>query len=122
MPWPTHCRRAGERPVEIRVEARVSAPMSAPGSVPEHAPISAPASVPASVSVNAITVDRVTLALGGRPVLQNVSLSIRSAEFVGVLGPNGAGKTTLMRAILGLVPPAAGTIQVLGAPAARGNA
>ncbi len=96
--------------------------MSAPGSVPEHAPPSAPASVPASVSVNAITVDRVTLALGGRPVLQDVSLSIRSAEFVGVLGPNGAGKTTLMRAILGLVPPAAGTIQVLGAPAARGNA
>ncbi len=72
--------------------------------------------------MNAIEVEGLTLALGGRAVLQDVSLTIRPAEFVGVLGPNGAGKTTLMRAVLGLVPPAAGTIRVLGAPAARGNA
>ena len=38
-----------------------------------------------------------------------------------MLGPNGSGKTTLMRAVLGLVPPEHGTIQVLGRPAARGN-
>ncbi len=50
-----------------------------------------------------------------------MSLSIRACEFVGVLGPNGAGKTTLMRAILGLVPPTRGSIDVLGRPAARGN-
>ena len=73
------------------------------------------------IVVSAIALDRLTLALGGRPILQDVSLSIRPAEFVGVLGPNGAGKTTLMRAILGLVQPATGTIQVLGAPAVRGN-
>ncbi len=79
----------------------------------------APAAKP--VAVSAITVDRVTLALGGRPILRDISISIRPAEFVGVLGPNGAGKTTLMRAILGLVPPASGTIRVLGRPAARGN-
>jgi zinc/manganese transport system ATP-binding protein len=72
--------------------------------------------------VNAIEVDGLTLALGGRPVLRDVSLAIRATEFVGVLGPNGSGKTTLMRAVLGLVPAAAGTIRVLGAPAARGNA
>jgi zinc/manganese transport system ATP-binding protein len=39
-----------------------------------------------------------------------------------VLGPNGAGKTTLMRAVLGLVLPAHGAIEVLGRPAERGNA
>ena len=71
---------------------------------------------------NAIEIEALTLALGGRTVLSDVSLAIRGAEFVGVLGPNGSGKTTLMRAILGLVPPAAGTIRVLGATAARGNA
>jgi zinc/manganese transport system ATP-binding protein len=38
-----------------------------------------------------------------------------------VLGPNGAGKTTLLRAVLGLVPPAAGRIGVLGTPPRRGN-
>jgi zinc/manganese transport system ATP-binding protein len=72
--------------------------------------------------VNAIETQGLTLSLGGRPVLQDVSLAIRAAEFVGVLGPNGSGKTTLMRAVLGLVPPTTGTIRVLGAPAARGNA
>jgi zinc/manganese transport system ATP-binding protein len=72
--------------------------------------------------VNAIEVEGLALALGGRTVLRDVSLAIRATEFVGVLGPNGSGKTTLMRAVLGLVPPAAGTISVLGGPAARGNA
>ncbi len=36
-----------------------------------------------------------------------------------MLGPNGAGKTTLMRAVLGLVPAASGTIRVLGHPVER---
>ncbi len=35
-------------------------------------------------------------------------------EFLAVLGPNGAGKSTLMKAILGLVPLAAGEVAVLG--------
>lgn len=63
----------------------------------------------------------VTLALGARVVLREVSFAIASTEFIGVLGPNGAGKTTVMRAILGLLPPQAGTIEVLGRPAERGN-
>ena len=61
----------------------------------------------------ALAFDRVSLALGGRRVLADVSLAIAAGEFVGVLGPNGAGKTTLMRAVLGLVPER-GTIRVLG--------
>ena len=71
--------------------------------------------------MNAIELRDVRLALGGRVILDGVSLDIAACEFVGVLGPNGAGKTTLMRAILGLVPPSRGTIRVLGQPAARGN-
>jgi zinc/manganese transport system ATP-binding protein len=61
------------------------------------------------------------LELGGRAILSGITLSIEAEEFIGVLGPNGAGKTTLMRAILGLVPAAAGEIRVLGSPARRGN-
>jgi zinc/manganese transport system ATP-binding protein len=72
--------------------------------------------------MNSIEIESATLLLGGRPVLHNISLAIQATEFVGVLGPNGSGKTTLMRAILGLVPPASGTINVLGATAMRGNA
>jgi len=68
-----------------------------------------------------IALDHATIAIGGRAVLRDVSFAIAPGEFIGVLGPNGAGKTTLMRSILGLLPPAAGTLRVFGAPPTRGN-
>jgi zinc/manganese transport system ATP-binding protein len=68
-----------------------------------------------------IALNGVSLALGGRDVLREVTLEFAGREFVGVLGPNGAGKTTLMRALLGLVAPSRGGIRVFGEPAARGN-
>jgi len=71
--------------------------------------------------MNAIELRGVRLSLGGRTILDGVTLNIGAREFIGVLGPNGAGKTTLMRAILGLVPAEHGALQVLGRPAARGN-
>ncbi len=70
----------------------------------------------------AVELAAVTLALGARTVLRDVSLAVRPGEFVGVLGPNGAGKTTLLRAVLGLVRPRAGQVRVAGVPAGRGNA
>jgi len=42
--------------------------------------------------------------LGGRSVLEDVSFKAPAGALVGVLGPNGAGKTTLLRALLGVVP------------------
>ncbi|TCW82027.1 ABC transporter ATP-binding protein [Burkholderia sp. SRS-46] len=74
-----------------------------------------------SATPHALELDRVTLELGGRTILRDVSFSIEPGEFVGVLGPNGAGKTTLMRAVLGLVPVAGGALRVGGTPVARGN-
>ena len=49
-----------------------------------------------------------------RPVLRDVSLSLRRGEVAALLGPNGAGKTTCFYAIAGLVPPDRGTILVDG--------
>ena len=41
-----------------------------------------------------LTLDRVALTLGGRPLVADVSLELKPGEVIGLLGPNGAGKTT----------------------------
>jgi iron complex transport system ATP-binding protein len=46
----------------------------------------------------------VSVALGGRTVVDAVSLALPRQALVGIVGPNGAGKTSLLRAIAGLVP------------------
>ncbi|HUE28374.1 MAG TPA: ATP-binding cassette domain-containing protein [Solirubrobacteraceae bacterium] len=70
----------------------------------------------------AVALDRVSVRLGARTVLSDVTLSVNRGEFLAVLGPNGAGKSTLMRAILGLVPLAGGGASVLGRPPAQARA
>ena len=50
-----------------------------------------------------------------RPVVRNVSISLRRGEAVGLLGPNGAGKTTTFYMIVGLVKPDTGGITLDGA-------
>ena len=62
----------------------------------------------------AIEAKAVSVVLGGRRVLDGVSLSVRTGEFVCLCGPNGGGKTTFLKATLGLVPLAAGQLRVLG--------
>ncbi len=49
-----------------------------------------------------------------RPVVRNVSISVRRGEAVGLLGPNGAGKTTTFYMITGLVRPDTGSISLDG--------
>jgi lipopolysaccharide export system ATP-binding protein len=51
-----------------------------------------------------------------RPVVRNVSISVRRGEAVGLLGPNGAGKTTTFYMIVGLVRPDTGEIRLDGHP------
>lgn len=48
---------------------------------------------------------------GAFTALDHVDLTVRRGEFVTLLGPSGSGKTTLLRAIAGLSPPTAGSIQ-----------
>lgn len=50
-----------------------------------------------------LTLDRLSVQLGGRDILHEVSLEIDAGEVVGLIGPNGAGKTTVLRAAQGLL-------------------
>lgn len=51
-----------------------------------------------------VSVAGLSVALGGVPIVTDVSLSVAAGELAVIVGPNGAGKTTLLRAIAGLVP------------------
>lgn len=63
----------------------------------------------------------VTVELGGRIVLEDISALVQPGEFVGVIGPNGSGKSTLLKVILGLIRPASGRAFFEGQPVRRGN-
>jgi len=58
---------------------------------------------------------------GRVPVVHDISLEIGEGRIVALLGANGAGKTTLMRAVLGLLPPRAGSLRVFGRAPRRGD-
>jgi energy-coupling factor transport system ATP-binding protein len=51
------------------------------------------------------------VALGGRTVVRGIDLELRTGDVIALFGRNGAGKTTLLRALAGLTPPSAGTVE-----------
>lgn len=58
--------------------------------------------------------DTISVALGGRTILRDISLRLSPRSAVAIVGESGAGKTTLVRALLGLLPLAHGTITRVG--------
>lgn len=60
-----------------------------------------------------LSLERVSAVIAGRPVLDEVTLTVRRGAIVTVIGPNGAGKSTLLKIALGLVEPSAGTLRQL---------
>ena len=57
-----------------------------------------------------IQIHNISLALGGNPILQNLSWTISPGRRIGLIGANGAGKTTLLRLIAGQLDPDSGTV------------
>ncbi len=60
--------------------------------------------------MTSLEVRDVSVVLGGARVVNEVSLSVKEGEWLGLIGPNGAGKTTLLRAITGSAPTVSGEI------------
>ncbi len=71
---------------------------------------------------NAVLLQGVSVARGGRTVWSDGSFVIPPGAIVGVIGPNGSGKTTLLEVLLGLLPPESGRVEVLGRTPSRGDA
>ncbi|GMV95240.1 MAG: putative metal transport system ATP-binding protein [Candidatus Hydrogenedentota bacterium] len=70
-------------------------------------PTSQPHAVP-------IEVHDLTVAYHHRPVLWDIDVVFPEGQLIAVVGPNGAGKSTLIKAIMGLVPLASGTVSIFG--------
>ena len=62
-----------------------------------------------------LSVDNLTVNYNGSHALEDVTLTVHEGEQVAIVGPNGAGKSTFFRALVGLVPPASGSITTNGA-------
>jgi len=81
--------------------------MSHVSPLPQHAPTARPP---------LISFRGVNHAFGGRPVLQDINLTIGRSEFVCMVGPSGCGKTTMLRLVGGLMLPTAGEVVFAGKP------
>lgn len=81
------------------------------------------AKTPQPVAVQPVLrVSDLAVSLGGRSIWHGVTFDVFPGDFIGLIGTNGTGKTTLLKAVLGTIRPAQGTIEALGRSHARGSA
>jgi branched-chain amino acid transport system ATP-binding protein len=61
-----------------------------------------------------LTLEQVEVAYGGVRAVHGASITVDEGELVALIGPNGAGKSSLLNAVVGLHPPAGGTVRWRG--------
>ncbi|HEY8111871.1 MAG TPA: ABC transporter ATP-binding protein [Actinomycetes bacterium] len=66
------------------------------------------------MSATALAVHDLVVQAAGVRLLDGLSLRVEAGEWLAVIGPNGAGKSTMCRALVGLVEPTAGSIELCG--------
>jgi iron complex transport system ATP-binding protein len=66
----------------------------------------------------ALHANKLSLMLGGRTVVNQVSVSLAAGQWVAIIGPNGAGKSSLLSMLAGLRKPASGEMRLHGRPMA----
>ena len=69
---------------------------------------------PAEPATTCIEVDDAYVAFGAKEVLRGITLHIPRGQAIAILGESGGGKTVLLKVMLGLIPPDAGRVRLLG--------
>lgn len=87
--------------------------MGAPSEVIFPAPVLPRGPMPTTLE-DPLVIQDLTVAYGSVTAVDHLNLRVRAGEIYGLLGSNGAGKTSTMKAIVGLVNPASGSIRVDG--------
>ena len=64
----------------------------------------------------ALSVEDLTVAYHSKPAIWDIDLGVPEGVLMAIVGPNGAGKSTLIKAVLNLIPRAAGTVAFYGSP------
>jgi ABC-type branched-subunit amino acid transport system ATPase component/ABC-type branched-subunit amino acid transport system permease subunit len=107
-----------------RIGEEATPAQAAPPPVKRPFPASAAPAAPAATTVAGpvLVACDVTVALGGRTILDSVSLTADQGETVGLIGANGAGKSTLMNALSGFVRISGGAIDVFGIDVSHNSA
>lgn len=91
-------------------------PLTPDATGPAAGPANGPGTGPAPGQGRAVLEARgVTMRFGGLVAVNNVDLTVREGEIVGLIGPNGAGKTTFFNCLTGLYKPTEGQVTFEGA-------
>ena len=96
-------RRRPAPPREVEAE---------PAALPPQLPAEPRAPVRRDIGEPILVAEHLNKRFGGLAVTQDVSLTLRQGEVLGIIGPNGAGKTTLFNQLSGFLPPSSGVVRV----------
>lgn len=73
------------------------------------------------IAQEAIAIQNLWAGYNGDSVLENINLSVKELDFIGLIGPNGGGKSTLLKVLLGLLPITKGDVKILGRSIKQGR-
>lgn len=63
-----------------------------------------------------VTLDHIDFSYHSELILDDITLSVKRGDFVGLIGPNGSGKTTLLKVMIGLLKPTQGKVRIFNQP------